>query len=133
MKGDNPLCLEQFPRLGLYVYASTREILHMALEKTWLGREKPVQVTVDGGEILNITPEGARLSEHFAQASGFGGWYLNRRGGHFCTPYVSRAERQYLRELKNIAAYLGYSGDEIDAMLADGWSTDEIEEAIYGC
>ena len=132
VKGDNPLCLEQFPRLGLYVYASTREILHMALEKTWLGREKPVQIPVDGGEILNVTPEGARLSEHFVQASGFGGWYLNRRGGHFCTPYVSRAERQYLRELKNIAAYLGYSGDEIDAMLADGWSTDEIEEAIYG-
>ena len=39
----------------------------------------------------------------------------------------------YLRELKNIASYLGYSGEEIDAMLADGWSTDEIEEAIYGC
>ena len=132
VKGDNPLCLEQFPRLGLYVYASTREILHMALEKTWLGREKPVQIPVDGGEILNITPEGARLSEHFVQASGFGGWYLNRRGGHFCTPYVSRAERQYLRELKNIAACLGYSGEEIEAMLAEGWSTDEIEEAIYG-
>ena len=132
VKGDNPLCLEQFPRLGLYVYASTREILHMALEKTWLGREKPVQIPVDGGEILNITPEGTRLSEHFVQASGFGGWYLNRRGGHLCTPGISRAERQYLRELKNIASYLGYSGEEIDAMLADGWSTDEIEEAIYG-
>lgn len=132
VKGDNPLCLVQYPRLGLYVYASTREILHMALEKTWLGREKPVQIPVDGGEILNITPEGTRLSEHFVQASGFGGWYLNRRGGHLCTPYVSRAERQYLRELKNIAACLGYSGEEIEAMLAEGWSTDEIEEAIYG-
>ncbi len=86
VKGDNPLCLEQFPRLGLYVYASTREILHMALEKTWLGREKPVQISVDGGEILNITPEGTRLSEHFAQASGFGGWYLNSAGrsGSIC-------------------------------------------------
>ena len=132
VKGDNPLCLEQFPRLGLYVYASTREILHMALEKTWLGREKPVQISVDGGEILNITPEGTRLPEHFAQASGFGDWYLSRRGGRLCALGISRAERQYLRELKNIASYLGYSGEEIDAMLADGWSTDEIEEAIYG-
>ena len=134
VKGDNPLCLVQYPRLGLYVYASTKEILHLALEKTWLSREKPVQVAVDGGEILNITPEGARLAEHFAWKDNyFAGWYFNRRGGHLCTPYVSRAERQYLRELKNIAAYLGYSGEEIDAMLADGWSTDEIEEAIYGC
>ena len=132
VKGDNPLCLEQFPRLGLYVYASTREILRMALEKTWLGRERPVQILVDGGEILRITPEGARLSEHFVQAGGFGGWYLNRRGGHLCMPHINRTERQYLRELKNIASCLGYSGEEIDAMLAGGWSTDEIEEAIYG-
>ena len=132
VKGDNPLCLEQFPRLGLYVYASTREILRMALEKTWLGRERPVQILVDGGEILRITPEGARLSEQFVQAGGFGGWYLNRRGGHLCMPHINRTERQYLRELKNIASCLGYSGEEIDAMLAGGWSTDEIEEAIYG-
>ena len=133
VKGDNPLCLLQFPSLGLYVYASTEAILRMALNGLWLNREPSKKITVDGGEILWITPDGARLSEHFAwEDSYFSGWYFNRRGGHLCAPGISRAERQYLRELKNIASYLGYSGEEIDAMLADGWSTDEIEEAIYG-
>ena len=134
VKGDNPLCLEQFPRLGLYVYASTREILHLALTKTWLSWEKPTEVPVDGGEILMITPDGARLSEHFTiREDCFAAWYLNRRGGHLCTPYVSRAEKQHLRELKSIASCMGYSGEEIDALLAEGWTTDEIEEVLYGC
>ena len=133
VKGDNPLCLLQFPSLGLYVYASTEAILRMALNGLWLNREPSKKIAVDGGEILWITPDGARLSEHFAwEDSCFSDWYFNRRGGHLCAPGISRAERQYLRELKNIASYLGYSGEEIDAMLADGWSTDEIEEAIYG-
>ena len=133
VKGDNPLCLVQYPRLGLYVYASTWEILHLAAEKTWLGRERHTQVAVAGGEILTITPAGERSTAPFAFApDSFAGWYFGRRGSHLCMPAVSQPERRYLRELKSIAACLGYSGEEIDAMLADGWSTDEIEEAIYG-
>ena len=133
VKGDNPLCLLQFPSLGLYVYASTEAILRMALNGLRLNREPSKKIAVDGGEILWIAPDGARLSEHFAwEDSYFSDWYFNRRGGHLCAPGISRSERQYLRELKNIASYLGYTGEEIDAMLADGWSTDEIEEAIYG-
>ena len=134
VRGDNPLCLVQFPRVGLYVYASTREILYAALKRTWLRWETPIEIPVAGGEILTITPEGARMSEHFTcDGDYFTRWYLRRRGSRLCEPLVSRTELPYLRELKNIASYLGYSGDEIDAMLAEGWSTDEIEEAIYGC
>ena len=134
VKGDNPLCLLQFPFLGLYVYTSTEAILRIALNGLWLNRESSKKIAVDGGEILWITPDGARLSEHFAwEDRCFSGWYFNRRGSHLCAPWISRTERQYLRELKNIAASLGYDGEEIDMMLAEGWSTDEIEEAIYGC
>lgn len=58
VRGDNPLCLVQFPRVGLYVYASTREILYAALKRTWLRWETPIEIPVAGGEILTITPEG---------------------------------------------------------------------------
>lgn len=133
VRGDNPLCLVQFPRLGLYVYVSTPDILHRALKQTWLGREHPVEVPVAGGEILRIMPDGDRVSTYFhLREELFGGWYFGRSGSHLFTPPMERTERGYLRELKNIASYLGYSGEEIDAMLADGWITDEIEEAIYG-
>ena len=33
VKGDNPFCLYFYPSCGLYVYASTKEILEAALEK----------------------------------------------------------------------------------------------------
>ena len=134
VKGDNPLCLLQFPFLGLYVYASTEAILRMALNGLWLDREPSQKIAVDGGEILWITPDGARLSERFTwEDSCFSDWYFNRRGARLCVPHAGRVERQYLRELKNIAAAFGYGGEEIDAMLADGWTTDEIEEMLYDC
>lgn len=33
VKGDNPLCLYHFPRTGVYLYASTEEILKCALTR----------------------------------------------------------------------------------------------------
>ena len=37
----------------------------------------------------------------------------------------------YLRELKSVAAAWGYAPWEIDALLARGFTTDEIEEVLY--
>ena len=31
-----------------------------------------------------------------------------------------------------MAAFYGYTPEDVDQLLADGWSTDEIEDAIYG-
>lgn len=42
VKGDNPLCLYHYPRLGVYLYASTEEILRKALRKQGLGRPKRI-------------------------------------------------------------------------------------------
>ncbi|MFN2959471.1 hypothetical protein ACKUFG_25250, partial [Escherichia coli] len=55
VKGDNPLCLYHFPRLGVYLYASTEEILCRALRTQHLGRPKKIQV--DCGDILKISPD----------------------------------------------------------------------------
>ena len=35
VKGDNPLTIWHYPRLGLYIYASTLAILHQAVNRTW--------------------------------------------------------------------------------------------------
>ena len=42
VKGDNPLCLYHYPRLGVYLYASTEEILRKALRKQGLGKPKRI-------------------------------------------------------------------------------------------
>ena len=40
-------------------------------------------------------------------------------------------EQAYLQELKSVAAAWGYAPWEIDALLARGFTTDEIEEVLY--
>ena len=125
VKGDNPLCLLYFPGLDLYVYASTVEILRKALSRTWLGGMFSTEMVVDGGEILTIRADGSRRTDRFRQQESwpFYGWYS--------PPVRYNAQSHYLRTLKSVASAFGYSPAHIDAMLDEGWTTDEIEEALY--
>ena len=54
VKGDNPLCLYHYPRLGLYIYASTEAILTKAIRR--MGRQfgLPEKVSLEAGDILNL-------------------------------------------------------------------------------
>ena len=125
VKGDNPLCLLHFPGQDLYVYASTEEILRKALNRTWLGRMFSTEVVVDGGDILTIRADGSRRTDRFRQQESwpFYGWYS--------PPVRYNAQSHYLRTLKSVASAFGYSPSHIDALLEEGWTTDEIEEALY--
>ena len=125
VKGDNPLCLLHFPGPDLYVYASTEEILRKALNRTWLSGMFSTEVEVDGGEILTIRADGSRRTDRVRQQESrpFYGWYS--------PPVRYNAQSHYLRTLKNVASAFGYSPAHIDAMLDEGWTTDEIEEALY--
>ena len=38
---------------------------------------------------------------------------------------------EYEKMLKSVAKYYGYSAEDIDEMLADGFSMEEIEELFY--
>ena len=49
IKGNNPLTLYHFPRLGLYVYASTEAILRKGLKKGLPRAERPVEVVMKEG------------------------------------------------------------------------------------
>lgn len=130
VKGDNPLCLLQFPHLGLYVYASTELILRQAVHRTWLAGEYGREVSVNGGEIMRIDRKGSIQTQSFKMRDDF--FPLRSHWGYYgsCLPSCG-PEQRYLRELKSVAAAFGYEPEMIDTMLRDGWSTDEIEEALY--
>ncbi len=55
VKGDNPLCLYHYPELGLYLYASTEEILRNAIGKMHLAGQ-PESITLHCGDILKLMP-----------------------------------------------------------------------------
>ena len=136
VRGDNPLCLLQFPQLGIYLYASTKPILQSALGKLGLAEESFKEIPTVQGEILQITPDGARLSTYFrcAQDTWGSGWFSVYEDMPVRLPNAfAPSPHHYLHQLKTVAASYGYSEEDIDALLKEGWSTDEIEEAIYHC
>ena len=132
VKGDNPLCLIQLPHLGLYLYASTKAILWAALDRLGLKKERLTELPVDEGEIITLSPDGARHSDYFDYTGHWSyGWFSGFNGSYRRSSALSAYDDSYLQQLKNIAASLGHTGEEIDALLADGFSTDELEELLY--
>ena len=127
VKGDNPFCLLRFPRLGLYLYASTEAILRQAVARTWLRWEQAEEVDIGSGDILRINRRGEVQTDHFEM--GWTWYHQDRSWGRVsaCLP-----EPRYLEQLKSVAASFGYAPEQIDQLLQEGWSTDEIEDALYG-
>ena len=130
VKGDNPLTIYHYPHLGLYVYASTQPILQQALQGTWLTREPFREVAITEGDILRFDRQGPVTVGQFTMRYPFYdlGWrpYFGRR------PRSIPTDDGYLHTLKQVASNLGYGPEDIDELLAEGFSTDEIEEELYG-
>ena len=131
VRGDNPLCLYHYPRLGLYLYASTATVLNRAIDRTWLKEEPAQEVWVEPGDILQINALGQRHSSRFEfESYDYFGW------GHWFSRYAGEKSSNaqatgYLEELKSIARAFGYTPETVDRMLAHGFTTDEIEEFLY--
>ena len=135
IKGDNPLCLVHFPKAGLYLYASTKEILGKAMKKMHLPMEKPVEVEVDSGDILQIDRAGVVTRGQFDDAKFYRRWYED--WGTW--PYFRLGEKKhnaekkpYIQELKSVAGAFGYTPEMIDRLLSEGFLPEEIEEFLYG-
>ena len=129
VKGDNPLTIVHFPAVGVYVYASTAEILNKALARygNWLGREEKGDIAM--GDIIKIDSNG-RITRGTFDASKF---YLSS-WGYWDTPLYPRlphSEEEHLALLKSIAKVFGFTGEMVDRLLEQGFSTDDVEELLY--
>ncbi len=136
VKGDNPLCLIHLPELGLYLYASTEDILAKAFRRMGIA-EPPRKIVLDAGDILRIDRHG-RMETATFDASNLWAWGygMGCYGGGVYGGAAAHLndDKRYLSELKSVAACYGYSDKVIDRLLSSGFSTDEIEEFIYcGC
>lgn len=132
VKGDNPLCLYHFPKRGLYIYASTKEILTKALDQ--MGIKNGKEITVSCGEILQIRTDGSVRRDQFDNSALMLGnhsawrrywWYESD------VPPTIPADHGYLEELRSVAPAFGYTPENIDSLILQGFTTDEIEEFLY--
>ena len=135
VKGNNPMAIYHFEKLGLYLYASTEDILRTAIRQMPVKLGRATKIRIDSGEILKIDAEGRVSRGQFDDSKLFtacssrswGHWFLSEPA--WCQP----PENDYINDLKAVAAMHGIWPEDVDAMLADGATVDEIEELIYSC
>ncbi len=126
--GNNPMCIYHFPALGIYVYASTEVILLKALRKLPFLSGKQEKVHIFCGDILRIDSQGKITQSTFDDskiASSYSSAWSYWPGYGYCH------EDTYLSDLKSVASCYGIYPEDVDALLRDGVSMEEIEEYIY--
>ena len=129
VKGDSPLSIAYFPECGVYVYASTAEILNRALTRygRQLGCRKTIEVEM--GELLKIDRRG-----HITRAT-FDASKLCRPSWEYWSSSLyaepPKMESEHIRLLKSVARAFGFTGEMIDRLLDQGFTTDDIEGILY--
>ena len=134
VKGDSPLCLYHYQTSGVYLYASTKQILEKALQQLSFDWEPPIQVPLECGEILQIMANGQERRATFDDSKLLCGLSYGR-----CTPFswwgvgssAQNAESGHLAALKSVAGYFGIAPWEIDRLMEAGFTEAEIEEYLY--
>ena len=125
VKGNNPLTLYHFPKLGIYVYASTKSILDNALQKVHMA-EKACEVEISEGEIIEISPSGNLYKSTFEIQD-----YIHTMFNPYNWDYAKwwmEDEREEL--LLEYCSTFGVSEEEVQLLLEVGYDLDEIEELL---
>lgn len=139
VKGDSPLSILHFPNLKIYVYASTDEILYKALVDypllfSAVKKGEFESVDISEGDILKIRPDGILERNTFEYSYYYGGGWWDYGSYSYIGLGIQKSEytrKDYINDLKSIAVYQGYSPDDVDELMAAGFSLEEIEEYMY--
>lgn len=123
VKGSNPLTIYEYADLGVYLYASTTEILENAIEALDMGRilhksQYPLQ-----GDIIRIDRQGKANYNYFKTADPYVESFYRPRG------HVTQTE--YFQALRTVAVFHGFDPEEIDRLLANGYTAEDVEDLIY--
>lgn len=127
VRGNNPLCLVEFPHLGLFVYASTAEILNDAVASLdFLQTRLYSLVWLDEGEILHLSADGRIELRTFHVNRPQTGFTLWDWPAQNTLPGAGKIPA----DLLNTALNLGYEEEDVEILTACGYSSDEIEELL---
>lgn len=132
VKGDNPMCLYNIRRLGIYVYASTEKILKNALKICGLKRECCEEITLNMGNIIKISSNGDfKISMFDTKKIGLciGNSFSNFFWDDCCLPKKKNSSALYYY-LVEYASYAGINEDEINTLIDCGYGIREIEDML---
>ena len=126
VKGSNPIAIYHFEQLGLYIYASTKEILENALKVVGF-RYKHTEIKLTDGEILQINSDGTAVKDIFEMADKFIPRYWNYS---CCDDWYNDFESEEKDLLFDYCGMFGILEDDVKLLLDFGYTTDEIEDLL---
>ena len=133
VKGDSPLSILHFQSKGVFVFASTSNILWKALVDSELFDDLKNgnynEIFLHEGDILKINSNGTMERDKFNYTESFGRHWYDFGSSYPETSYFD--SQLYIDDIKAVAGSLGCS-DEVEYMLRQGYTLDEIEEYMYG-
>lgn len=125
VKGSNPITLLHFQEYGLYLYASTSEILKAALKSAKF-TAKYERVNIHTGDIVHIGSDGKLSSSTFESTESDYGF---RR--YFSWYDVFEEDENYENDLLSICGCYGVDRKDVELLLEYGYTADEIEDMLY--
>lgn len=123
IKGSNPMWLLHFESLGLYVYASTESIMKNALKRVGLHKFASEKTEVVEGDILRIDRNGEVTRSEFEPKL-----YRSK-----CISWYGDDEPYYGVHEEMLLAYCGCYGvdsSDVELLLEYGYTGDEIEDML---
>ncbi len=132
VRGNNPLAIWQLPDLGMYLYASTEEILKTAASKLGLSGMAKTVIPTSQGDILEIDSAGQRTLSRFNDRKlverqypwgGLYGW-----GGGLTEDTEAES---YLDQLVDFGLRMGVPEPELHLLLDAGYDAFDMEELLY--
>lgn len=126
--GNNPLTIRLVPKLGCYLYASTDEILDLALEGLRLTELHQTEIPVSQGDIIAIDSRGQYTRSRFDDAK--------LRSRHFFNwnwhkPFHASEYDDYLEMLMDFGRRHGITDQELHLLINAGYDAFDLEQLIY--
>lgn len=135
VKGSNPLSIYHYPQLGLYLYASTQEILSDALKMMRMQKVEHEAILPWPGDIIRINRCGQIEKSTFAVVDPFPTFTPRAQLISSALQNSRRAkqaaQQEYIQAVKSLATFYGFEPDYVELLLADGYTVEELEDLIY--
>jgi hypothetical protein len=128
IRGNNPLSLYHFRDMGLYVYASTGDLLHEGLRPFASSLSKYENIALSQGEIAHIDTRGNISTSLFDDSHLFPTYFGFRN--YECGEY-GESRSEYMQSVLEYASSLGIPDDEMTLLCDAGFDPMDLEELVY--